>query len=326
MARLSWGGVNNRYVELGVSKGVLYPKGKVGVPWNGLISVNESVSGAETVDLYADNMKYCTFRTAEQYEATIEAYTYPEEFGECDGSVALVQGVRVHQQTRLPFDLCYRTEVKDGNGQERADGYKLHLVYNATASPSEKSYETLNDSQDAITLSWDIITNPFLVDGIRPASTIVFDSTKIDHIKLEALEKILYGDSDTPPVMPDAATVIDLVKRLDLERKFIDIVSEDKLWIWDTFNFETDSVTSAIERESMTHIYYSPEAGTDFIQPSVAYALVSENDGVRKYSVIVIDDNNPSVLFEKISEEFSLTDSQTSYVGGRYYYRFDLYI
>lgn len=325
MARLQWGGVNDRIVELGVSKGVLYPKGKTGVIWNGLVSVSENTSGAEVIDLYADNIKYASFRSIENYEATIEAYTYPEEFAECDGSAFIGEGVKIDQQRRLPFSFCYRTEVMNGSGLVRNNGYKLHLVYNATASPSERNYETISDSPDAQTVSWDIIAQPFLYKGRRASSTIVIDSTKVDRIKLEALEDILYGLSGDDPRMPEPDEVIDLIKRTDVARTFVNILGKSGHWLWDTFNFTKDSVPIAIEKEAQRHIFYDPQPDTEYIQPSVAYLLTQETESSRKYMAIVIDEHNPSAFMDDVQETFNTADPQVTKSGDFYYYQFSIY-
>lgn len=192
---MEWDKSSERRYEAGVSHGVFYPidnQGNYtpGVVWNGLTSVNESPEGAEPNELWADNIKYAVLYSAETFGATIEAYTYPEEFEECDGSATLVAGAYIGQQKRKPFGFCYRTEISDDLG---TSGYKLHLVYGATARPSDKDYETINDSPDAITFSWEITTTPVNVTGHQATATVVVDSTKVDSTKLAALEAILYG-------------------------------------------------------------------------------------------------------------------------------------
>lgn len=217
MAAITWDQAGTRFFETGVSKGVLYPQKTdgtydTGVAWNGLISVSESPDGAEPNDLYADNIKYASLRSAETFGATIEAYTYPDEFYECDGSYTAVSGVYVGQQARRPFGFCYRTEVgSDTLAFDSDDGYKLHIIYNATVSPSDRSYETVNDSPDAITLSWDMTTTPVNVTGHKPTSTITIDTTKLDtkgKTNLTTLEAMLYGGQNSDPTLPDPDTVI----------------------------------------------------------------------------------------------------------------------
>lgn len=213
MSAIVWDATGSRYYETGVSHGVLYPQNTDGtyangVAWNGLTGVTESPDGAEPNDLYADNIKYASIRSAETFGATIEAYTYPDEFAECDGSAALATGVYVGQQSRKPFAFSYRTEVGNDTATESDDGYKLHIIYNATASPSEKSYETINDSPDAITLSWEISTTPVPVTGYKPTAQIVIDSTKLTtqgKTYLRALEDKLYGTANSQPtlMLPD---------------------------------------------------------------------------------------------------------------------------
>lgn len=198
MAKLVWDKTGERFYETGVDQGVLYLLGAggaydTGVAWNGLVSVSESPSGAESNPQYADNIKYLNLISAEEFSATIEAFTYPDEFGECDGSAEPTPGVSIGQQTRKMFGMCYRTKIgNDTDGQDH--GYKLHLIYGAQAAPSEKSYQTVNDSPEPITFSWEITTTPVNVSGYKPTASLVIDSTKVDAGKLAELEKKLYGD------------------------------------------------------------------------------------------------------------------------------------
>ena len=206
MSRLTWDNTGERLFETGVKNGVLYPiqaEGKYtkGVAWNGLISVTESPSGAEATALYADDIKYVNLLSNEEFGATIEAYTYPVEFEECDGSATIAKGVVIGQQSRKPFGLCYRTAIgNDTDGNEH--GYKLHIVYGCQASPSEKQYSTINDSPEAITFSWEVNTTPVNVNGKKPTATLIIDSTKADKAKLTALEAILYGSEEAEPRLP----------------------------------------------------------------------------------------------------------------------------
>ena len=199
MSKLVWDQTGERYYETGVKMGVLYPQSNSGtypkgVVWNGLTAVTESPSGAEATPLYADDVKYLNLYSAEEFGATIEAYTYPDEFAECDGSAELTTGVTIGQQNRKAFGLCYRTTI--GNDTDGNDhGYKLHIIYGAMASPSEKAYATINDSPEAITFSWEITTTPVSVSGFKPTASVTIDSTKIDEAKLKQLEAILYGDN-----------------------------------------------------------------------------------------------------------------------------------
>ena len=205
MAKIEWDKTGERLYETGVKNGVLYvqeggayPKG---VAWNGLTAVTESPSGAEATPLYADDIKYLNLISAEEFAATIEAYTYPDEFAECDGSAALADGVMIGQQARKTFGLCYRTTI--GNDTDGNDhGYKLHIIYGALAAPSEKAYATINDSPEAITFSWEVTTTPVNVTGAKPTASITIDSTKATPEKLAALEKILYGDAEVEARLP----------------------------------------------------------------------------------------------------------------------------
>lgn len=203
MAKITWDKTGERLYETGVDHGVLYllqNNGTYdkGVAWNGLTAVTESPSGAEPNPLYADNIKYLNLLSTEEFGATIEAYTYPDEFAECDGSASLADGVMAGQQKRKTFGLCYRTVI--GNDIDGNDhGYKLHFIYGALAAPSEKAYNTINDSPEAITFSWEISTTPVEVAGFKPMASVTIDSTKADPTKLTALEEILYGKNPTNP-------------------------------------------------------------------------------------------------------------------------------
>ena len=206
MSKIVWDQTGERLYETGVKRGVLYvqdsggtyPKG---VAWNSLTAVTEAPSGAEATPLYADDIKYLNLISTEELGGTIEAYTYPDEFAECDGSASIATGVYIGQQPRKTFGMCYTTTV--GNDVDsNAHGYKLHLIYGALASPSEKAYSTINDSPEAITFSWEFSTTPVNVTGFKPTANIVIDSTKATPEKLAALEKILYGDTEVEPRLP----------------------------------------------------------------------------------------------------------------------------
>lgn len=212
MARLVWDSTGEHLYETGVRRGVLYLLDEndgdypEGVAWNGLTAVTESPSGAEATAIYADDIKYLNLYSAEEFGATIEAYTYPDEFAQCDGSATLVNGAEIGQQSRKAFGLCYRTAV--GNDVAGEDfGYKLHIIYGCKASPSEKSYQTINDSPEAITFSWEVTTTPVAVTGFRPTATVIVDSTKFASATpatdtalkkaLAVFEAYLYGADST---------------------------------------------------------------------------------------------------------------------------------
>ena len=199
--KLVWDKTGEHFYETGVKNGVLYPMSASGtypkgVAWNGLTAITESPSGAEATALYADDIKYLNLMSNEEFGATVEAYTYPDEFAECDGSASLTEGVYIGQQARKTFGLCYRTTL--GNDAKGNDyGYKLHIIYGAMASPSEKAYSPINDSPDAITFSWELSTTPVAVANFKPTASLTIDSTKVDTAKLTALEEILYGKDGT---------------------------------------------------------------------------------------------------------------------------------
>lgn len=212
--KLVWDKTGEKLFETGVNKGVLYtqdasgeyPKGVV---WNGLTAVTESPSGAEATPLYADNIKYLNLMSTEEFGATVEAYTYPEEFAECNGEASLAKGVTIGQQTRKTFGMSYQTKV--GNDVNSELGYKIHLIYGALAAPSEKAYATINDSPEAITFSWELTTTPVEVTGFKPTASITIDSTKVDADKLAALEAILYGSESEEARLPLPSEIVTLV-------------------------------------------------------------------------------------------------------------------
>lgn len=212
MAKITWDDTGDRLYETGVKNVVLYPMGsngayEQGVAWNGVTAITESPSGAEAEALYADDIKYLELRSREEFGATIEAYTYPDEFAACDGSAELIKGVKIGQQPRKTFGLCYKTTVgNDTEGEEH--GYKIHLVYGCKAAPSEKAYATINDSPEAITFSWEVTTTPVEVANHKPTAHVEFDSTVLTKNQMEAIEKLLYGsdqESDKPTLpLPSA--------------------------------------------------------------------------------------------------------------------------
>lgn len=215
MSKIVWDKTGERLYETGVKNGVLYLLGadktySQGVAWNGLTAVTESPSGAEASPLYADDIKYVNLMSAEEYGATIEAYMFPDEFAECDGSASIADGVFIGQQKRKTFGLSYRTTI--GNDVDSNDyGYKIHLIYGALAAPSEKAYTTINDSPEAITFSWEVSTTPVEVEGFKPTASVTIDSTKCDETKLKALEAILYGSETEEARLPLPDEVAELM-------------------------------------------------------------------------------------------------------------------
>ena len=205
MSKLVWDVVGERNYETGVSKGVLYPMVSgaypKGVAWSGLTTVTETASGAEATPLYADNIKYLNLMSVEELGGTIEAYTAPDEFGACDGTAELTPGVSIGQQPRQTFGLAYQT-ILGNDTENNKHGYKIHLIYGALASPTERSYATVNDSPEAMTMSWEFSTTPVSVTGFEPTSLVVIDSTKVDAEKLAAFEAIIYGSDDVEARLP----------------------------------------------------------------------------------------------------------------------------
>lgn len=215
MSKIVWDKIGERIYETGVDHGVLYPADNegsypLGVAWNGLISISESPSGAEPNPIYADNIKYLNLMSAEEFGATIEAYTYPDEFEACDGSAEIAPGVKIGQQTRKTFGLSYRTLI--GNDVDSQDhGYKLHLIYGGQASPSERAYATINDTPEAITFSWEVTTTPVEIEGFKPSASITIDSTTVDEAKLKELEDILYGTETEEARLPLPDEVVTII-------------------------------------------------------------------------------------------------------------------
>lgn len=213
MSKLVWDKIEDRLYETGVDHGVFYPvdKGeyKKGVVWNGLTNVTETPSGAESTAQYADNIKYLNLTSAEDFKATIQAYTYPPEFAQCDGSAEITAGVMIGQQTRKSFGFSYRTKIGDTDSNNK--GYKLHLIYGAKAAPSERAYATVNDSPEALSFSWELSTTPVNVTGYSPTAIVTIDSTKTDATKLKALEDILYGTESADARMPLPDEVVEIL-------------------------------------------------------------------------------------------------------------------
>lgn len=216
MSKIIFDNTGEKIYETGVDHCVLYVRDgnayQTGVAWNGITAINESPSGAEATPIYADNIKYLNIVSGEDFGATIEAYTYPDEFTECDGSAEIVAGVKIGQQTRKPFALCYRTLIGNdvaGTGH----GYKLHFIYNAQAAVSAKNYKTINESPEAMSFSWEISTTPEVVEGFKPTATVTVDSTKVDSSKLKALEDKIYGSENSEPTMPTISEIVSLLSK-----------------------------------------------------------------------------------------------------------------
>ncbi len=214
MSKIIFDNTGEKLYETGVDHCVLYVRDgnayQTGVAWNGITAINENPSGAEATAIYADNIKYLNIVSGEDFGATIEAYTYPDEFTECDGSAEIVPGVKIGQQTRKPFALCYRTLIGNdvaGTGH----GYKLHFIYNAQAAVSAKNYKTINESPEAMSFSWEISTTPEVVEGYKPTASVTVDSTKVDPTKLKTLEEKIYGTDSAEPSMPSISEIISII-------------------------------------------------------------------------------------------------------------------
>ena len=213
MAKMTWHDAGTREIQAGVSEVALFVVGSggsynAGVPWNGVTAINENPSGADVTDLYADDINYASLRAAEKFGFGIEAFTYPEEWGECDGSKEVADGVYVSQQPRKAFGLVYKSKIGDEQHPGLDKGYKLHIIYNSTASPSSRSYTTINENPDALTFSWDANSTPVEVTGQKPTCEIVIDSTKANATKLTTLLGMIYGGENSDPTLPNPDTVI----------------------------------------------------------------------------------------------------------------------
>lgn len=289
MAQLAWDQVGQRIYETGVDHGVLYLPDNTGTyvdgySWNGLVTVTESPSGAEATPQYADNIKYLNLTSAEEFGGTIEAFTYPNEFAQCDGSAIFEGGIAVGQQSRRMFGLSYRTRV--GNDLEGTDhGYKLHLVYGATAAPSERAYGTINDSPEPITFSWEFTTNPVEVGTIggtpyKPTATITVDSTKVDAAALADLEALLYGTVGTDPSLPLPAAVIALFSGTVTEVEPLE----------PTYN----STTKVITIPAVTGVVYKidGEPVASGVQPAITTDTVVTADPAAGYKFPAVTDSD----------------------------------
>lgn len=304
MARLKWGQLQNRIVETGVSKCVLYPKGSSGVVWDGVISVSSGFDGGDETDLYSNNKAYAKLVGMERYTGTIESYAIPDEMKKCVGRRTLASGIVVSQQKRLYFGLSYRTEILDSNSMPK--GYKIHLIYNAVGKPSEITYQTEGDSPDPLTYSFDFTTLPVDMDDYEQFSEIIIDSTTVDPINLEELERILYGLGEDEPTLPGPDYVLNMINMNKVVRMIVDALSLHGHWIWDEFNFDVDTVPIAVDRESKRHVFKNADESTEFIQPSVSFKLLHADKTSQTYSVEVIDSKETSELSENLETELNL--------------------
>lgn len=266
MSELTWDQVGEKTYETGVDHGVLYIPDNTGAyvngyAWNGLVSVTESPSGAEANKQYADNIPYVTLVSAELFGATVEAFTYPDEFGQCDGTAEPTPGVKVGQQNRKSFGMAYRTKI--GNDLDQDAGYKLHLVYGALAAPSEKPYTTVNDSPEAITFSWELTTTPAPVTGLKPTASITVDSTKVGSTQLAALEDLLFGTVGADPVLPTPDAVLAM-----LDGAITEVETQAP-----TYNASTDIIT--IPSVTGVQYYIAGELVTGSVGPITEDTVVT---------------------------------------------------
>lgn len=323
MSKIEWDAPIDRKYETGVNHAVLYPDMGTGVAWNGITSVTDSSEGGEPVDLYADNMKYASMRENEDFSGTIEAYQAPKEFAECDGTKELVPGLFLgQQQYRKPFALVYRTEV--GNAAEGlSSSYKLHFVFNATASPAEKSYETISDSPDAITFSWEFKSTPIATEYTRPTSTMTVDSSRVNAKKLKEIEDILYGTDETDPQMLTPDMIVWILKSIDPRAVFAEALYCTKRWKWDTFSFTDDTVTAAIEREAIRMTFKDGEDLTEAVIPYIIFEEAFEEGSLlKRYKVTLIDDVDNSKPAKELAKMPTAKFIEKRTDGNHYYYSY----
>lgn len=282
MAKLEWDKSGERIYETGVSNGVLYLLDNAGsysqgVVWNGLTNVSESPEGAEATALYADNIKYLNLMSTEEFKATVEAYTYPDEFGICNGEVELTDGVSIGQQKRKTFGMSYKTKV--GNDVDSDLGYKIHLIYGALAAPSEKAYATINDSPEAITFSWELSTTPVAVTGAKPTASLVIDSTKTTSEKLAAIEAILYGSEDTEARLPLPDEILSIMGGKEVSSIAITTApTKTSYTAGETFNTTGMVVTATYAdntSEAVTNYTFSPSGALASTDETVTISYTS---------------------------------------------------
>lgn len=292
MSKIIWDAVGEHKYENGVDHGVLYALNqatsagttwKNGVPWNGLTSVSQSPDGAEPTAIYADNIKYLNILSVEDFKATVEAYTYPDEFAECDGSAELVEGkgVYIDQQPRKPFCLAYRTKI--GNDLTPDAGYKIHIIYNALAAPSERSYETINDSPEAMTFSWELSTTPVEVEGMKPTAHLVLDSTKVPADKLAIIEKALFG-GDGEGEDPHILMPSDIIGILNQQEQLAAPTLDDRERILTIFAEGAEKVDVYVSSTESGEYQLATDGGNITVTDGVAsYDGSSAYHGTTKY-------------------------------------------
>ena len=329
MSRLQWDVIGERRFETGTKKGVIYPVDSAtrtygkGVAWTGLTAVTESPSGAEATALYADDIKYLNMYSAEEFGATIEAYTYPDEFAILDGTAELTPGVTIGQQARKPFGFSYVTTI--GNDTDGNDfGYKIHLIYGCMVSPSEKSYATINDSPEAITFSWEMTTTPVSVNGYKPTATVVIDSTKCDATKLKAFEDILYGTDteDARLPLPDevkellAANPLSLVVNANVPDS-LDLFGKVASDLQEGINFTANAITGTLKyQDDYTGFSSDPALQTgNFIALSINTEEPDATITVKITDPVVLDADRVFVgrIANKDSQTITITATKEGY-------------
>ena len=309
MSVLVWDQDGTRTYETGVDHGVLYLKDSAGAynsgyAWNGLTAVNETPSGAEATDIYADNIKYLSLRSAETFGGTIEAYTYPEQFEQCDGSAQPTSGVNIYQQSRKPFGLSYRTLIgNDTDGQDH--GYKIHCVYGATASPSERGYQTVNDSPEAITFSWEFTTTPVIVNNYKPTALLTIDSTKTSAEALKAIETILYGSATAEPRLPLPDEIIRIIEQAG-QYTYTEAVP----------TYAYSAVTPVGTENPVTEGWYEL-SGSDY----VLSADTSVDSAKTYYSRSISSNPQAEGWYEKVGNDYVLSTDTTYDTSKTYYVR-----
>lgn len=335
MSRLVWDKTGERFYETGVKNGVLYllnyngTYGR-GVVWNGITAVNVTPEGAEATDIYADDIKYASFRSVEKLNATIECFQYPVEFNACEGHGQAIPGLSLGQQARRSFGFCYKTSIGSDMDTSPGSDYKLHIIYNALCLPSEKAYQTTNDSPDAVTHSFELSTTPVKTGEYRPVSYIVIDSRKVSREKLARIEELLYGTELTDAQLPNPYSVIFFGKKIDLEEEIANAIADSFMneWVWDTFNFRKDNIRTASARAAQSHIYYDVVDLENATLPAIVYTLTSgvpsEDTTILPYTVTVIESDDESDIQDQIETVEGMTFVEDTTADDIYYHTYHI--
>lgn len=288
--RLRWDNNGERRYEIGVSKVVLFVDGK-GEAWNGVTNITESPDGSEPTDIAADNIAaYAKLRSIEEHKGSISCYDTPRRFRRCTGEDVGIPGLNIRGQARKHFGLCYRSEI--GADEVRGEGYKLHLIFNATVDPSESSYDSENDSPDVVEKEYEFTSIPASFPSGKKSSVMEINSLQVDPLTLSLLEDQLYGTAVSESVLPSPSEVVATLSRCSFHKTLMDLYSKLGDWLWDTFSFEEDTIESAIERESFNHVFYQPTNADAIKEKAYIYVPISETSTGVNYKILVVNDSD----------------------------------